>query len=71
MELDNKDIPSTLLQEWYAKGSHLDIPSTASTRIWRQGTGPTLSSRSASASPRAKFSMSDYSYSSPRLRVAS
>ncbi len=42
MELEKKDIPSTLLQEWYATGSSLDIPSTASTRIWRQGTGPTV-----------------------------
>ena len=40
MELKSKDIPSALLQEWYAKGSNLDIPTTASTRIWRQGTGP-------------------------------
>lgn len=35
-------MPSTVLQEWYAKGSRLDIPGSASTRIWRDGTGPTV-----------------------------
>ncbi len=33
---------STRIQEWSSKGFHLDIPGTASTRIWRQGTGPTV-----------------------------
>ena len=42
MKLNKKDMPSTLLQEWYAKGATLDIPGTASTRIWRQGTGPAV-----------------------------
>ena len=30
------------VQEWHAKGSRLDVPGTAATRIWRQGTGPTV-----------------------------
>ncbi|MEP6894423.1 MAG: alpha/beta hydrolase [Chloroflexota bacterium] len=34
-------MPGKLIQQWSAKGSHLEIPTTASTRIWRQGTGPT------------------------------
>ena len=42
MKLDSKDKLSTVLQEWYAKGSRLDIPGSASTRIWRDGTGPTV-----------------------------
>lgn len=33
---------NTLIQDWSAKGSHLDVPGTASTRIWRQGSGPTV-----------------------------
>ena len=41
MKLESKDKLSTVLQEWYAKGASLDIPG-ASTRIWRQGTGPTV-----------------------------
>lgn len=35
-------MPSTLIQEWSAKGTQLNIPDTVSTRIWRQGTGPTV-----------------------------
>ncbi len=31
-----------LIQEWSAKGTHLEVPGTASTRIWRQGTGPAV-----------------------------
>ncbi len=42
MKLETKDIRSTVLQEWYAKGDFLDVPGTASTRIWRQGAGPTV-----------------------------
>ena len=42
MEYEDKDIPSALLQEWYTSGSSLDIAGTASTRIWRQGAGPTV-----------------------------
>ncbi len=42
MKLESKDIRSTVLQEWYAKGALLDIPGSASTRIWRQGSGPTV-----------------------------
>ena len=42
MKLESKDMRSTVLQEWYAKGALLDIPGSASTRIWRQGTGSTV-----------------------------
>jgi len=31
-----------LIQEWSAKGVQLKVPGTASTRIWREGTGPTV-----------------------------
>ncbi len=42
MKIESKDKLSTGLQEWYAKGSRLEIPGSASTRIWRQGSGPTV-----------------------------
>jgi haloalkane dehalogenase len=29
-----------IIQDWFDKGSQLDVPGTASTRIWREGTGP-------------------------------
>jgi len=35
-------MPSKLIQEWSTKGIRLEVPGTASTRIWRQGTGPTV-----------------------------
>ena len=41
MKLETSDL-STVLREWYAKGSVLEIPGTASTRVWRRGTGPTV-----------------------------
>ena len=40
--VDNKDLSSTVLQDWYEEGRELYIPGTASTRIWRDGTGPTV-----------------------------
>ena len=30
------------LEQWAAAGDPLDVPGTAATRIWRQGTGPTV-----------------------------
>ncbi len=33
---------SPIAQKWFAKGTQLDVPNTASTRIWRQGSGPTV-----------------------------
>jgi pimeloyl-ACP methyl ester carboxylesterase len=31
---------SSLAEEWYERGETLEVPGTASTRIWRQGDGP-------------------------------
>ena len=31
---------STALQQWHDRGTRLDVPGTAGTRIWRQGDGP-------------------------------
>ena len=35
-------MPNNIIQEWSAKGSRLEVTGTASTRIWRQGSGPTV-----------------------------
>ena len=42
MNSKTKSPPNGLLQDWSAKGSHLEIPGTAATRIWRAGSGPTV-----------------------------
>ncbi len=31
-----------LIREWSAKGTQLKVPGTASSRVWRQGSGPTV-----------------------------
>lgn len=31
-----------IIQEWSEKGTHLNVPGTASTRIWREGSGSTV-----------------------------
>ena len=40
--VDSKDLSSTVLQDWYEEGRELYIAGTASSRIWRRGTGPTV-----------------------------
>jgi len=35
-------LTSDIIQKWSAKGLRLNIPGTASTRIWRQGSGPSV-----------------------------
>ncbi len=42
MEPEDQDRLSDVLKEWYATGDRIDVPGTASTRIWRQGTGATV-----------------------------
>ena len=32
----------TIIKEWSDKGTQLEVPGTASTRIWREGTGPAV-----------------------------
>lgn len=32
----------TIIEEWSSKGAKLDVPGTAATRIWRQGSGPAV-----------------------------
>lgn len=42
--MQNKDysVSNPHLKDWLEKGSHLDVPGTAGTFIWREGTGPTV-----------------------------
>lgn len=32
----------TIIEKWSSKGAKLEVPGTAATRIWRQGSGPTV-----------------------------
>ncbi|OLS27935.1 MAG: Haloalkane dehalogenase [Candidatus Heimdallarchaeota archaeon LC_2] len=42
MSSKEKKNTRTIIEEWSAKGQELDVPGTSSTRIWREGTGPTV-----------------------------
>jgi haloalkane dehalogenase len=39
-EQEHDEMTSTLLKDWSDKGEHLDVPDSAATRIWREGSGP-------------------------------
>ena len=42
MTLENNGKLNPILQKWYTRGAHLSVPATASTHIWREGSGPAV-----------------------------